>query len=143
MSISVVAVIPSVAKDLASLVRSNPLGSDSRFFASLRMTRLVRSEEGSNVSHDFTPRTDLAPSGGKPLQQPTPVRLRHDAWIRYENDAAVGSAANQATESLLQSERGVWEHVVDESTAALRGNGFAVRRGHGLGRHAKGKLREH
>src|SRR5690348_12635457 len=89
MSISVVAVIPSVAKDLGSLVRSKPRGSDSRSFASLRMTRLVRSEEGSNVSHDFTPRTDLAPSGGKSLQQPTPVGLRHDAWIRYENNAAV------------------------------------------------------
>ena len=92
------------------------------------------------VIDHFAPRTDLASRRGESFQQPTSVRFRHDSWVGDDDDATIGSAANESAESLLQSQRRVRQHVIDERIAAVRSDRFAVSGGHGLGRHAEGKL---
>jgi hypothetical protein len=80
---------------------------------------------------------------GQSIQQPAPVRFRHDTWVGDHDDAAIGTAANQSAKALFQPERRVWQHVLDEGIATMSDDRFAVRGGNRLGWHSEGKLGKH
>src|SRR5690349_19754000 len=106
------------------------------FVASLLgMTRTVKR---AHVFDDLAPPADLSPRGRQSLQQPASIAFGHDAWIGDDDDAEIGAAANQSAEALLETERRVGQHVLDERVAALGDDRLAVRRRDRLRRHAKG-----
>src|SRR5690348_7192371 len=99
--------------------------------------------KGSYRFHDLTPRPDTAARLRQPLQQPTSICFRHDPWIGDDDDAAIGCASDETSEALLQSQRRVRKHVLDEGIAAVSDDRLAMRGGDGLRGHPEWQLGDH
>src|SRR5256885_11132893 len=99
--------------------------------------------EVANVFDDLVPRSNFASCSGQSIQQPAPVSFRHDARIGDHDHATVGAAANEAAETLLETQRRMRQHVFDERVAATRDDRFAVCGSHRFCRNAKWQLGEH
>ena len=98
--------------------------------------------ESAHIFNDLAPPPDFSARWRQCFQQPAAVALRHDARVGDDDDAAVGAAANESAETLLETKRRVRQHVLDEGIAALSDDRLAMRGGDRLGRDAKGELRD-
>src|SRR5262245_46427569 len=94
----------------ASTVRARSAATVS----SRHLTALPRAPEAParlDVPHDLVRR--------ERSEERLPVRLRREARVEHGEDAAVGAAAEQAAEALLQLEHGEGDLVLGERVAAL------------------------
>src|SRR6266545_3071614 len=95
------------------------------------------SVEVVQLPRDFVPRQHEATRGRERAHQLSPVFLGDDAGIGDDDRSAVGGGADQSAESLFETKRGVWHHVLSERISAALDNRLAVRCRHGLGWNAK------
>src|SRR5690242_17082672 len=112
--------------------------------AAMRTRAHRRAVTGRIESLDFRqylgPRTDDTPRRRESVHQPAAVRLGDDTWIGNDHDAAVGTAANQPAEALLEPQRRVRKHVLDERIPAPLRNRLAIGGGDRLRRYAERKF---